>query len=98
VRTHRLHTIDPYLLMLELYQAEDCPYSAKVREALTEHGVSFVAHNPRTHGGDVRNEQAQAELETLGGEDQIPFLVDQRRGETLYESDEIVAYVEEHYG
>jgi glutathione S-transferase len=84
--------------MLELYQAEDCPYSAKAREALTEHGVSYVAHNPRTHDGDVRNEQVQAELETLGGQDQIPFLVDHERGVTLYESEDIVAHVEEHYG
>ena len=29
--------------MLELYQAEWCPYSAAVRERLTELGVDFVA-------------------------------------------------------
>ncbi len=84
--------------MLELYQAEDCPNSTKAREALTEHGVSYVVHNPRTREGDVRNEQTQSQLEALGGEDQIPFLVDHERGETLYDSDDIVAYVGEHYG
>lgn len=84
--------------MLELYQAEDCPYSGTVREKMTELGLSYVIHNPRTHGGERRNAETHEELEALGGEDQIPFLVDNGRGETMYESDEIVSYLEEHYG
>jgi glutathione S-transferase len=83
--------------MLELYQAEGCPYSATVRETLTELGLSYVAHNPRTHDGAPRNDQTHDELLAIGGEDQIPFLVDHQRGETLYESDEIVEYLENHY-
>ena len=84
--------------MLELYQAEGCPYSEKVRRKLTDLGVSYVAHNPRTHGGDVRNEERHEQLLELGGEDQIPFLVDPDRDETLYDSDDIVEYLDEHYG
>jgi glutathione S-transferase len=84
--------------MLELYQAEDCPYSQKARAKLSELGVSYVVHNPRSHDGDVRNEQAYEELRTLGGQDQIPFLVDHQRGETMYESDQIVEYLDRHYG
>ena len=84
--------------MLELYQAEDCPYSETVRERMTDLGLSYVVHNPRRHGGEVRNEQTRDELLALGGEDQIPFLVDHQRGETLYESEDIVDYLEEHYG
>jgi glutaredoxin len=53
--------------MLELYQAEGCPYSQKVREALTDLGVSYVIHNPRLYGGEVRNEQTLEELLKLGG-------------------------------
>lgn len=83
--------------MLELYQAEGCPYSEKARDKLTELGISYVTHNPRTHDGETRNEQTHDELLAIGGEDQIPFLVDHQRGETLYESDEIVAYLEEQY-
>lgn len=83
--------------MLELYQAEGCPYCATVREKLTEIGQSVVLHNPRTAHGDVRNEQTLEELTTIGGEDQIPFLVDHQRGVTLYESDAIVEYLEQHY-
>jgi glutathione S-transferase len=85
--------------MLELYQSEGCPYSAKVREKLSELGVSYVAHNPRLpggEGGDVTNEVTHDEL-TAAGEDEIPYLVDTGRGVTMYESDEIVEYLEEHY-
>jgi glutathione S-transferase len=83
--------------VLELYQAEDCGYSETVREKLTELSVSYVSHNPRTAAGETRNEGTHDELLTLGGEDQIPFLVDHQRGVTMYESDDIVAYLEEHY-
>ena len=86
--------------MLELYQAEGCPHSQEVREALTDLGVSYVVHNPRLpgdEGGDVKNEQTHEELTAIGGEDAIPFLVDTERRETRYDSDDIVAYLEEHY-
>jgi glutathione S-transferase len=83
--------------MLELYQAERCGYSETVRETLTDLGVSYVVHNPRSAAGETRNEQTHEQLRTLGGEDQIPFLVDHQRGVAMYESDEIVAYLEEHY-
>ncbi|WP_115865391.1 glutathione S-transferase N-terminal domain-containing protein [Halorussus litoreus] len=83
--------------MLELYQAEDCPYSENVRRKMQQLGLSFVAHNPRTHEGEVRDEEAHAELLDRGGEDQIPFLVDPERDESMYDSDDIVAYLDEHY-
>ncbi|WP_144922055.1 glutathione S-transferase N-terminal domain-containing protein [Halorubrum salsamenti] len=85
--------------MLELYQSEGCPHSAKVRETLSELGVSYVAHNPRLpgdEGGDVTNEVTHEEL-TTAGDDQIPYLVDTDRGVTMYESDDIVEYLEEQY-
>lgn len=87
--------------MLELYQAESCPHSTEVRETLTDLGVSYVAHNPRLpgdEGGDVRNERTHQGMIDLGGEDEIPFLVDTRREETLYGSDDIVEFLERHYG
>lgn len=87
--------------MLELYQAESCPYSENVRSKLTDLGLSYVAHNPRLpghEGGDVLNEQTHRELTRIGGEDQIPFLVDTDRREAVYEAEDIVAYLEEHYG
>lgn len=85
--------------MLELYQSEGCPYCKKVRETLSELGISYVIHNPRLpgdEGGDVTNQLTHDEL-TAAGEDQIPYLVDTDRGTTLYESDDIVEYLETHY-
>lgn len=83
--------------MLELYQAEDCPHSQDVREAMTDLGLSYVAHNPRTHEGELKNETTREAMEAIGGEDQIPFLVDTECGEAIYESDEIVEHLEEHH-
>lgn len=34
---------------------------------------------------------------TTGGENQIPYLVDTDRGVTMYGSEGIVEYVEQHY-
>ena len=87
--------------MLELYQAEGCPHSASVRETLTDLGVSYIVHNPRhpgDEGGDVCNEQTHRELIELGGNDEIPFLIDTDRRETQYESDSIIEYLQTHYG
>lgn len=80
---------------LELYQFEGCPYCKKVRKKMTELGLSFTAHNPR------QNEKRMDELMELGGQDQVPFLVVRdKQGnvvESRYESDDIVAYLEEQY-
>lgn len=87
--------------MLELYQAESCPHSENVRSKLTELGASYVIHNPRlpgNEGGDVLNEQTHSELAAIGGEDQIPFLLDRDREEAVYEAEDIVEYLERHYG
>ncbi len=80
---------------LELYQFEQCPFCSKVRAKMTELGLSFTAHNPR------QNEEKMDELLELGGEDQVPFLVVREDGEvveTLYESDDIISYLEENFG
>lgn len=86
--------------MLELYQSEGCPYSERVRETLSTLGLSYVAHNPRLpgdEGGDVTNEVTHRQLQDIG-EDSIPTLVDSERGVTLQDSDEILEYLEEHFG
>jgi glutathione S-transferase len=49
--------------MLELYQAEWCPYSSAVRERLTELGIDFVA------------KQVAPRQEEREGEHEIPLLV-----------------------
>lgn len=87
--------------MLELYQFEGCRHCQKVRQKLSELGVSYVIHNPRLGKDDdheVTNENTYSELVEMGGQDMVPYLVDTRRETSLYESGDIVAYLERHYG
>jgi len=77
--------------MLELYQFESCPYCAKVRAKLTELEIDYIARSAPP--GSKQRET----LQELGGQQQVPFLVDPEMGESLYESDDIIAYLEEHY-
>jgi glutaredoxin 3 len=73
--------------MIELYQAEWCPYSSRVRQRLTELGVSFVARQ-------VPAEQAdREELRRKTGSDEIPALIDD--GEAITGDVEVlIAYLD----
>jgi len=82
--------------VLELYQAEGCPYCHTVRETLTDLGLSAIVHNPRTAAGDVRNAATYDDLRNRGP-DQLPLLVDTDEQTTVAESAAIVEYLEEHY-
>ena len=55
--------------VLTLWQAEWCPYSARVREALTEYGIDFVA---KQVAAEKANRRAMREAT---GTDEIPLLV-----------------------
>jgi len=78
--------------VLELYDFEACPYCRKVREALCELDLDYLAH-PVAHGSPRRDR-----LIALGGKMQVPYLVDGTTGTRLYESDEIIAYLNATYG
>ncbi len=76
--------------MLELYQAEWCPYSHRVRQRLTELGVDFVT---RQVPADPPERDAMRERT---GADEIPALV-REGGEPLVGSDAILAWLNERY-
>ena len=80
--------------MLELYQFEQCPYCKKVREKLTELDLDYICRNV------PKGSETRELLVDLGGQEQVPFLVDTNGGEVvkMYESDDIVDYLEENYG
>lgn len=78
--------------MLELYDFEACPYCRKAREALCELDLDYLAH-PVAHGSPHREA-----LKRLGGKVQAPYLVDPNTKEKLYESDDIIAYLNTTYG
>lgn len=78
---------------LELYEFEACPYCRLVREALTELDLDAMIY-PCPKGG----KRFRAKVQTLGGKQQYPFLVDPNSGARLYESADIIAYLGKTYG
>jgi glutathione S-transferase len=78
--------------MLELYEFEGCPYCRKVREVLCELDLDYVVH-PVAHGSLRRDA-----LKRIGGKVQAPYLVDPNTGTSMYESDDIDAYLNQTYG
>jgi glutathione S-transferase len=79
--------------MIELYHAENCPYCVKVRIFMENEGIAYVS-KPIPLG---RSSKLKDELRSLGGKTQVPFLVDPERGERMYESDDIIEYLQQHY-
>lgn len=79
--------------LLELYEAEYCPFCRHVREALTELDIDARIY-PIPKGG----KRYKARLTKLGGSPKVPFLHDPNTGTKLYESEAIVDYLYKEYG
>lgn len=78
--------------LLELYDFEACPYCRKVREVLSELDLDYRVR-PVAQGSARR-----ADLVRRGGKMQVPYLVDPNTGTELYESDDIIRYLNTTYG
>jgi glutathione S-transferase len=78
---------------LELYDFEGCPFCRKVREALSMLDLEALVY-PCPAGGTRFRPRAKE----LGGKTQFPFLVDPNTARSLYESDDINAYLYAQYG
>ena len=76
--------------MLTLYQAEWCPHSRRVRMRLTELGVPFLAMQVEPRPKD------REELREASGDESIPVLLTED-GEAIGDSDEIIAWLDEHF-
>ena len=76
--------------MLELFQAEWCPYSHSVRQRLTELGLTYVIHQ-------VEPEQDEREeLEAVSGTREIPVLVPES-GEPVSGTEAILDYLDDRF-
>ena len=73
--------------MYTLFYRPTCPYCHKVLNAGESLGVEFDLRN-------IAEEDHRAELVARGGKQQVPFLVDEQKGVEMYESDDIVEYLE----
>jgi glutaredoxin len=80
-------------LLLELYEFEACPYYRKAREALSALRLDYLARPCPKNGTRYR-----PRVKELGGRRMYPYLVDANTGTSMYESDDIVAYLYRHYG
>lgn len=69
-----------------------CPYSQKVLEANSKIGAPLILRNV------AADESAINDLIHKGGKRQVPFLEDTSRGIRLYESLDIIDYLQKHYG
>jgi len=76
---------------LELYSFEGSPYCRIVREALCELELPYLLHNVG-RGSSKRDEFRQ-----LAGKLQVPYLVDPNNGTAMFESAQIVKYLEQNY-
>ena len=74
---------------MELYQAEWCPHSHRVRQRLTELGLEFVAKQVPAEPSE------RDELRRAVGDDSIPVLLD--GGQIVRGDDDILAYLAEQY-
>jgi glutathione S-transferase len=71
---------------MELYQAEWCPHSHKVRQRLTELGLDFTARQV------AADPDEREELKRRAGTDEIPVLVPDD-GDPVCGEDDILAYL-----
>jgi len=76
--------------MLTLYVKTGCPYCHKVLSASENLGIEFDQKN-------IMDDATAAELVACGGKHQVPYLVDTDTSIEMYESDDIIAYLKEHY-
>jgi glutathione S-transferase len=74
---------------VELWQTERCPASHRVRQRLTELGLTYTIHQVPVE------QHARTELRAAPGTSEIPVLV--AGGETVRGEQAILAYMEEHY-
>ncbi len=77
--------------MPTLFVKTGCPFCKKVLDAEEELGIELNERNI----ADVENTE---ELIARGGKVQVPYLVDEERGVSMYESDDIVAYLHKVFG
>ncbi|MGH8461914.1 MAG: glutathione S-transferase N-terminal domain-containing protein [Stenotrophobium sp.] len=97
---------------LELYSFESSPYSRLVREVLCELELPYLLHNTgkarwQDIGPPKMRERLSRGMATVGrnrialeqrtGRVQLPYLIDPNTGVEMYESADIVAYLEKTY-
>ncbi|MFB6161255.1 MAG: glutaredoxin family protein [Haloferacaceae archaeon] len=71
-----------------LYALDGCPYCERVHDVLNAAGVEYETRWTEALHSD------RDEVKRVSGQRAVPVLVDEERGVTMAESDNIVEYVE----
>lgn len=77
--------------MLKLYQAEWCPYCARVRSKMTDLGITYININV------PRSKPDRTELIEVSGQSGVPTLVTEEGQVIADDDDAIIDYLEGHY-
>ncbi|MFM2423645.1 MAG: hypothetical protein RLZZ70_30 [Candidatus Parcubacteria bacterium] len=78
--------------MLNFYYKPTCPYCQRVLLANETIQAPLLLHNVSANSATMDT------LVAKGGKQQVPFLEDTERGVSMYESLDIIAYLQEFYG
>jgi glutaredoxin 2 len=78
--------------MMKLYQAEWCPYCARVRSRMTDLCLTYINVNVQ------RNKADRKELIELSGQPGVPTLVTEEGQIIADDDDAIIAYLNQHFG
>ncbi|MFD1685724.1 glutaredoxin family protein [Halobellus litoreus] len=74
-------------MSITLYALDGCPYCEAVHDALEEHGIDY-----ETVWVDGLHSERD-EVKRVSGQRAVPVLVDDERGVTMNESENILTYV-----
>jgi len=77
--------------MLTLYVKTGCPFCARVLDKAGQLDLDLELKN-------IADEATANELVQKGGQLTVPYLVDSDKSIAMYESDDIIDYLEENYG
>ena len=77
--------------MLTLYTKASCPFCQKVMPLIDELGLEVELKDIS------ENDTYRAELLEKGGKQQVPYLIDSDKEVAMYESDDIMDYLEVNY-
>lgn len=77
--------------MLTLYYKPTCSFCRRVLAVIDR-------LNLEVEKKDISEATFQDELVAHGGKSQVPYLIDETQSTALYESDDIVAHLQKHYG
>ena len=78
--------------LLELWSFEASPYCRLVRETLCELEIPYLLHNV------AKNGQMRRAFVERSGKMRVPYLYDPNTGKEMFESADIVRYLEDTYG